>query len=169
MSNYRVILQHSIPAEPITGRMAVPGLWVKFENGAAEVKDEKVIELMKAHRLFGSDFVIVEDVQVDPYEDMRNSVEPDHNITEIKYGHVESSTSPRQAIAVTKETKRALMGMAQDMAKEMAPAMAKEMLREVLSQNPELVKGALTEASGKTEETTEEAPKTRRGRPKQIK
>lgn len=183
MSNYRVILQHSVPAEPITGRLATPGLWVKFENGVADVRDEKIIEMMKRHPVFGSDFIIMEEEQKDPFEDMRNSVEPDHNITEIKYGHVDGTTNPRPALNVNKETKRMLMDMAKDMATEMAPALAKQMLKEVLSQNSDLVKGALQEASGvstddqnetedislaDSENNSETEIKAKRGRPKRI-
>lgn len=177
MSNYRVVLQHSIPAEPITGRQATPGIWAKFENGIADVRDERSVEMMLKHPAFGIDFVVMEDEKKDPYLDLRDSIEPEHNITEIKYGHVEGSVNPKPAIAVNRETKKVLMdmakGMAKEMAAEMAPDMAKKMLKEVLSQNPDLVKGALAEASAKAEETEEEdvldlvedieAPKPKKG------
>lgn len=188
MSNYRVILQHSTPAEPITGRLATPGIWVKFENGVADVRDEKVIEMVKNHHLFNTDFVIMDDPQKDPYEDVRNAVEPDHNITEIKYGHIDGSINPKPAVAINRETKKILMDMAKDMAKEMAaqmaPDLAKQMLKEVLSKNQDLVKGALAEASGSVKETEESdddsrtiklevtetatKPKSKGGRPKKT-
>ena len=155
MSNYRVVLQHSIPAEPITGRNATPGIWVKFENGAAEVRDEATIQMLLNHRLYNTDFVVAED-EKDPYADVRSSIEPDHAITKIEYGHVASSINPQSVPMVSKEMKRLVTNMAKEMAIEMAPGLAKEMLKEVLSQNPELVKGALSEASGVVPETIEE-------------
>ena len=175
MSNYRIVLQHSIPAEPITGRLATPGIWVKFENGAAEVKDEKTIQMLLSHPLYKTDFVAVEEEGRDPYEDNRQPNEPIHAITKIEFGHVTSSINPQSVPQVSRETKKLVMEMAKEMAKEMAaemaPNLAKQMLKEVLSQNPELVKGALAEASGVVdlvdditeEETTEPAKKTNKG------
>lgn len=153
MSNYRVILQHSIPAEPITGRIAVPGIWVKFENGIADVRDEKTVELMLNHRMFKVDFLPMEESK-DPYEDNRKLTEPDHSTTEIKYGHVESTTSPKTKVTINSETKKILREMATEMAAEMAPAMAKQMLKEVLSQ-----KASEETTEAPAEETpTEEVP-----------
>jgi len=123
-------LRHGIPAEPITGRHAVPGLYVKFENGLVDVHDQETIELLESHKGFGSDF-IREDK--DPFE--RRSVEPEHSIQEIKYGQVEKELNPKKGVKISPEVKKYLGTVATEMAKGMAKEMVKDILSEIASGN----------------------------------
>lgn len=122
--NLRVVLSHGIPSEPITGRQAVPGLYVKFEDGIANINDEGMIEKMKAHPGFNSDFIVAENEQPDPYSTLRREKEPSHQITELKYGTFDKSTSSKQASKYTSDQLA--------MIKTEAIKIAKEMLKEVL-------------------------------------
>lgn len=129
--NLRVVLRHGVPAEPMSGRNAIPGLHVKFESGLADVKDEDVIRLMLNHPGFNSDFIAVEDGGKDPFSDYRREKEPDHINTEIVYGHVGKSTGKKAVL--TAEQKKLLKPMAQEMAKQMFKEMAPEMMKELLA------------------------------------
>jgi len=116
-ANLRVVITPGTPAEPLTGRTAVSGVYAKFENGILKVKDEKMAEALQKHPGFKMDFILSEDEDAkDPY--IRKGVEPEHDITEIKYGHVGKSLNPKSAIKITPETKRALENMATKMAEE---------------------------------------------------
>jgi len=136
-ANYRVVLRHGQPAEPLTGRSAVPGLYIKFENGIVDVINEEYCKLMREHEKFGSDFILA-DGEVDPYANRRGSSEPPHTLTQIEYGHVGKAINPNPPIQLSADKKKLLEKMAIDMAKEMAKPMAKEMakdlLREVLAE-----------------------------------
>lgn len=129
--NYRVILDRGVPAEPISGRSAIPGLSIKFEGGVAIVNDENVIKKMMAHSAFNRDFIVAEEGALDPYAGNRKPMEPTHDITRLKYGHIESAS--KHPAEISPETKKVLMemaaSMATSMAKEMAPKLAVEMLK----------------------------------------
>jgi len=128
--NLRVVLRHAIPAEPMSGRNAVPGLYVKFESGFVEVKDEETIKLMLNHPGFNSDYIAVEESGKDPFADYRREKEPEHITTEIVYGHVGKTTGKKTVL--TPEQKKALRPMAEAMAKEMFKEMAPTMMQEML-------------------------------------
>ena len=138
--NLRIVLRHGIPAEPLSGRNAVPGLYVKFENGLADVKDEEMATLMLKHSGFDSDFVAIEDFKEDPFKDYRTEKEPEHIVTEMVYGHIGKTTGKKTVLTLEqKKVLKPLMQemakeMAVEMAKEMAPEMAKEILKTVLAQ-----------------------------------
>ena len=133
-NNLRIVLKHAMPAEPITGRAAIPGLYIKFENGAVNVNDEEHIKLMLAHPGFNSDYIVVEEEQVDPYKNNRKESEPDHQITELKYGHSENVQGSSHNVRLDPKLKDAAQKMAIEMAKEMAPQLAKDMLLEMAKQ-----------------------------------
>lgn len=87
-SNYLVVLSPSIPAEPLRGVPAIPGLSVRFEDGIAIVEDEQVIQKMMSNIYFNRHFFIADDNKnmVDALEKKRLEAEPEHIITEMKYG-----------------------------------------------------------------------------------
>lgn len=135
-SNLRIVLKHGISPEPITGRLAVPGLYVKFKNGAVNISDEEIIKLMMSHGGFNSDFILVNEEETDPWKWQRRDKEPAHKLTELKYGHVEKTLAPKGQLDGMSVEKRMLFEkMVEDTAKKIAVPLAKKMLREVLKEN----------------------------------
>lgn len=128
--NLRIVLRHGIPAEPLSGRNAIPGLYVKFENGLADVNDNDTVERMLKHPGFNSDFISIEDNGKDPYADYRSEKEPDHIVTEMQYGHIGKTVGKK--VSLTPEQKKALRPMAEAMAKEMLKEMAPSFMKEML-------------------------------------
>ena len=133
-SNLRIVLRHSMPAEPLTGRLGVPGLYIKFENGVANVSNEEHIKMMIAHSGFNSDYIQVKEEQIDPYKNTRKEVEPDHMITEFEHGRAEKLKGSSHNVRLDPKLKSAAVEMAKEMAKEMAPQLAKDMLLEMAKQ-----------------------------------
>ena len=81
-SNLRVVLKPGIPGERLTGRAPESGIYVKFEDGIAEVRDEALVKMMLEHPGFNTDY-ITSDEGIDPYKNSRKSLEPDHAIVNI--------------------------------------------------------------------------------------
>lgn len=127
-SNLRVVLRHGTPSEPISGRNAQPGLYVKFENGIVNVQDPEMIEMMLAHNGFSSgDYIAAEEVSADPYAATRHLSEPVHEIQEIEFGHGgRRITPPKAPFAVSEEQKKFLVSIAAEMAKDMFDKMMAE-------------------------------------------
>jgi len=148
-SNLRIVLKHGMPAEPITGRAAVPGLHVKFENGLVEISDEETYNLMMAHSGFNSDFILAnEDDSVDPWRWQRREKEPQHNITELKYGHVEKTLTPKGHLdGLTVDKKKLFEKMVEDAAKKIAIPLAKEMTKKVIMEMQEEEENSREEAN----------------------
>lgn len=135
-SNLRIVLKHGIPPEPITGRLAVPGLYIKFENGVVNVSDEETIKLMMSHDGFNSDFILANEEETDPWKWQRRDKEPAHKLTELKYGHVEKTLTPKRQLDGMSVEKRMLFEkMVEDTAKKIAVPLAKKMLKEVLKES----------------------------------
>lgn len=133
-SNYRVVLKQGQPAEPISGRNFVPGMYIKFENGVVNIEDEATCELMMKHAGFNSDYILSEEDQADPFEDSRKNIEPDHHITKIEYGHVGKSDGAKIS-PFTKEQQIVMKNMAKEMAAEMAPKLAMELITKMSKDN----------------------------------
>jgi hypothetical protein len=182
-ANLRVVLKPGMPAEPMTGRAATPGLYARFEDGVLESNNAEFLEiLMTTEKGYGSDFILADNVLPDPF--IRTSSEPEHDIMEIKYGHVEKCLNPRPQITITPEMKKAIENMAVSMAKEMAPKMAMELLHNLKEQTEKNVgeksakiseptQSTIYEGIGQTEERKEET-KTKKevahkGRPPKAK
>lgn len=125
-SNHRMVLRPGIPGEPLLGRAPQPGIYVKFEDGVADVKDEAIIETLMNHRNFGKTFVAEKESSVDPYKSQRRDLEPEHDVTEIQYGHVGKSLNPKPKMAMNREQKEMVMEVAQELAKQMLLSMAAE-------------------------------------------
>ena len=137
-TNLHIILRQGLPAEPMLGKPATPAISVRFKDGAAEVKDESLIEMMLAHPGFNSDFISIEERMGDPYGLNRVSSEPDHIITEMAYG-----TPTRKTVGpgpqLSPELKQLIAQEAQSIAKPIAIELAKAMLPSLLE---EAMKGA---------------------------
>lgn len=133
-ANLRIVLKHSMPAESMTGRLAVPGLYIKFENGVVNVGNEEHVEMMLAHSGFNGDFIAVKEDQIDPYKNTRKESEPDHLITEFEHGRAEKLKGSSHNVRLDPKLKDVAQKMAIEMAKEIAPQLAKDMLVEMAKQ-----------------------------------
>lgn len=157
-SNLCIVLKHGMPAEPITGRLAVPALYVKFENGVVNVQDEDTQKLMLAHAGFNNDFISAEKDETDPYAHVRKDMEPEHDITEIKHGGIGKNMNPKSSVTISPEQKKVMMDMAKEMASTMAPKLAKDMLEELAKKAKEkevsLPEVTTLEVKNTTENTT---------------
>jgi len=143
-SNYRLILKHGIPPEPITGRLAVPSVWVKFQNGIAVVNDDELVELMRRHPAFNVDFIMEEEGVADPYKSTRRDSEPVHDRVNIEYGHVGKNENPKSPFVLPQDKQIELQNYikeeAKKMALQMAPTLAKEILNNLAKSSVEKAK-----------------------------
>lgn len=131
-ANLRIVLKHGIPAEPITGRNAIPSVSIKFENGIVNINDEETMKMMKAHSGFGSDFVSAEDGE-DIYAKTRKQNEPEHDIQEIEHGSVKKNLNPAKPTdTMSIEQKRFFEEMVKETAKKIAIPLAKELAKKVI-------------------------------------
>jgi hypothetical protein len=158
-ANLRIVLRHAMPAEPITGRLAVPGLYIKFENGIVNVNNEEHVDMMLVHSGFDRDFIQVKEEQVDPYKNIRRENEPDHVITEFEHGRAEKLKGSSHNVRLDPKLKNAAVEMAKEMAKEMAPQLARDMLLEMAKQR---------KAAKAQEENTREAANPEESKPNEL-
>ena len=156
-ANLLVVLKPGMPAQPVTGTPAQPAVSVRFQDGIVEVDNEEVIKMLEASPSFGVDFIAAETGE-DPYARNRRPSEPEHVITELKYGtpvKTTAATSPKQ---FPPEIQDLINRQAVQMAKEMLPEMVRSTIKELG-----------VEAQQKREEASgpvDEAPKKKPGRPK---
>jgi len=129
-SNYLIILRASEPAVPAIGKPAVRGLSVRFEDGKANVEDEEMCSLLLSHKMFKTDFVLA-DGEVDPFEETRGSIEPEHNILEIKGGVIAGNVNPVKKDVLNKEQKKVVKEMAEEMAEKRFKEMMEEQAKQV--------------------------------------
>ncbi len=122
-SNYRVVLRPGIPGNRLTGTPSVPGIYVKFKDGVAEVKDEKIVKMMLEHPAFGTDntaeFIIAPEDNKDPHELSRKNSEPEHNIVELDHGAIGKLINPKSPINLSNEQKEYIKRLAFEMAEAM--------------------------------------------------
>jgi hypothetical protein len=155
-SNYMIVLKPGVEGNRALGTHAVSGIYVRFQDGTVDVKDQNIIDMLKNHEGFGNDFVEVKPEELDPYADAREEIEPAHIMTEMKYGHAEKVVGTPKPAKMTPQMKKALE-------KE-----ALKMLPGLLKSNPGLLKdlvvGLATEMKAKEdakqEEKAPELPKT---------
>ena len=105
-SNYMLVLRPGIEGNRALGTHAVSGLYVKFQAGIVDVKEESIVEQLRAHPSFGIDFIEVKQDEVDPFIDTREEVEPSHNLTELKYGHAEALIKTPGKVKMTAQLKK---------------------------------------------------------------
>ena len=130
-SNLMVVLKPGLPGNHLSGTAPVTGIYVKFQNGTVDVKEDSLIELMKKHPAFNTDYIAVEEGirEEDPYAYYRSEVEPTHVVSEIKYGHVEKATSSAPKRKMPPELEALIKAEAAKMAKEMLPSLIKETIQ----------------------------------------
>lgn len=151
-SNYMVVLKPGLEGNRALGTHAVPGLYVKFLSGIVDVKEDSIVALLRAHPCFGTDFIEVKQEDVDPFIDTREEVEPDHVISEIKYGHSEN-----MKFTGGKRTKMT------PALKKMIEGEALKMLPGLLKSNPKVLKDIIMgiAADMKSQEEVKAAPKAK--------
>ncbi len=133
-SNLMVVLRSGIEGNRALGTQMKPGLYARFQGGMIDVKDETMIQLLREHPSFGSDFIEITETAADPYEDMRDEIEPIHVMHEMKYGHVEKikNLGPQRKLKLSPEMK----GLIESEAIKMLPGLLKS--------NPSILKDILT-------------------------
>ena len=149
-----VVLKPGLPGNPIVGSPPVPGLYIRFRDGVVDVKDDEHIALMKASAGYrDGDFIAVEEETVDPFADERTSLEPEHIITEMKYGTPTGRQVTDKKPKMSPALKKFIESEAEKIAKQMLPDMVGEVLAAAKKQQ---VSEANTEASETTKVTTQE-------------
>lgn len=144
--NYRVVLVSGQSAERATGKPMQPGVYVKFENGVALVKDtmEDVIRMMDSHPQYGVDFIREDHQGETNILKTDKQTEPDHTLMNIKHGSVEGSVNAKPVAKLSPDQQKAVTAMAvelaKDIAREMAPALAKEMAMKMVEEKKEAAK-----------------------------
>ena len=153
-SNYMIVLKSGIEGSRALGTHAIPGLYAKFTSGVLDVKEEKIAKLLREHPSFGTDFLEVKEAEVDPFADTREEIEPEHVISEIKYGHSEAMKGSPKKIKMTPQLKKVL------------ETEAMKMLPGLLKSNPKILKDIILDLAKdmkaketKEGETTEESKK----------
>lgn len=132
-SNYMVVLKPGVEGNRALGTHAVSGLYVKFQAGSVDVKEESVVSLLRAHPGFGIDFVEVKESELDPYADAREEIEPPHTMAEITYGHAERRTVGRPPkVKMTPQLKKLIEGEAIKMIPDLLKSNPK-ILRDIVS------------------------------------
>lgn len=146
-SNYMVVLKNGIEGNRILGTQPISGIYIKFEGGIVTVKEESIAEMLRQHPGFGSDFIEVKEDEKDPFIDTREETEPTHVISEIKYGHVEKSTSTAPKVKMTPQMK------------DFIKAEAVKMLPDLLKDNPQILKDIIVNLANemKAKEVPEES------------
>lgn len=147
-SNYMIVLKSGIEGNRALGTHAISGLYVKFQGGVVDVKEESVIKMLRDHPSFGIDFIEVKESEVDPYADERVDIEPEHVIQEIKYGHSEGLKGTPRSTKLTPAMKK------------LVEAEAMKMLPGLLKANPKILKDIITSmaADMKAKEEVSEEP-----------
>jgi len=140
-----IVLKPGVEGNRALGTHAIPGLYIKFLSGMVDIKEESIIELMRAHPSYNVDFLEVKDADVDPYADQREESEPSHFISEIKYGHTEKAMGSGKKTKITPQMKKFIEGEAM------------KMLPGILKANPKILKDIIMDLAAEMK-SKEEVP-----------
>ena len=130
-SNLMVVLKPGVPGSVITGQQPQAGIYVRFQGGVVDIHEESIINMLKNHRSFGTDFVEIKQTEVDPFENTRKEIEPAHHMIEMEFGHIGKSTKSAQKAALSPELRK------------MIEAEAVKILPTLLKKNPKILKDIL--------------------------
>jgi hypothetical protein len=123
-SNLRIVLRPGIPANQMSGIAGQPGVYVKFQDGVVEVKDEEMIKKMHDHPGFNIDFIAVDESGEDPFAANREEIEPIHVIQDIRYGHAEGKRiSPHKKLKLDPQIQKLVDDLAAKKMNEALPKM----------------------------------------------
>lgn len=128
-------MEPGLSAQPLSGFQGKQPVYVKFENGVVEVKDQAMIDKMLIHPAYtrDGDYIVADD-GTDPFAERREEIEPTHIHTELKYGHVgESSMSPLRKTKVNPELKKLVNDLATKQMQEILPGLVAQGVKDVLA------------------------------------
>lgn len=163
-SNLLIVLRPGLSAQPLTGTPSKPTVSVRFKDGVAEVPDGEMTEMMLAHPGFNGDYISADSVNnVDPYGYSRQESEPQHIITEIKYGTPMGRRLEGGKKALSPEIAKVVQDMAQSMAKDMVKQMMPSMLESALKGLVQAHEDGKAVSGGQT--TSDAAPVKAKGKP----
>lgn len=151
-SNLLVVLSPGLPPQPLAGIPAKPGVSVRFRNGVVEVRDEDLVEKLKAHPGYNTDYISAGEGTKDPYANFREEIEPAHDIAEIKYGHVEKRASSKRKVKLTPAMEKMINNIAMEKVKEILPS-AVEMTLKKMAEAKVRTEKPETDGEGEKEET----------------
>ena len=143
-----VVLKSGIEGNRILGTQPVAGIYIKFEGGIVTVKEDKVVQMLRDHPSFGVDFIEVAELGMDPYSDTRQEVEPEHVMSEIKYGHAEAVKGIAKPIKLTPAMKKVI------------ESEAIKMLPSLLKSNPKILKDVIMNLANEMKEKEVQEAKT---------
>lgn len=146
-SNLMIVLKPGVPGSTITGQQPTPGIYVRFQGGVVDVKEESIINMLRGHKGMGSDFIEIKQSEVDPYEHTRQDIEPIHNITEMEYGHIGKKISSKGKTILSPELKKLIENE------------AVKMLPDILKKNPKILKDILQGLAEEVKKDDEENSK----------
>jgi hypothetical protein len=132
-SNYMIVLKPGIEGNRNLGTHAVSGLYVKFQAGVVDVKEDAIIKMLREHPGFGTDFIEIKPEEADPYLDTREEIEPPHVISEIHYGHSEAVKGTSKKVKLTPQMKKII------------ESEALKMIPGLLKANPKILKDIILE------------------------
>ena len=130
-SNYMIVLKPGVEGNRNLGTQAVSGLYVKFQAGVVDIKEDAIVKMMREQPGFGTEFIEIKPEEVDPYLDQREEVEPPHVISEIKYGHSEAVKGSPKKVKLTPQMKKVI------------EAEALKMIPGLLKANPKILKDVI--------------------------
>ncbi len=136
-SNLLIVLKPGLSANSLAGTVGRPTVSVRFKEGVAEVPEGELLDMMLAHPGMGGDYIAAE-TDFDPYASFRPEVEPQHIVTELKFGTPiamrkeggNKASLPPELAALVKE-------MASNLAKEMLPGMVEATLKTIVENRKE--------------------------------
>jgi len=110
-----------MPGNRLTGDPGKPGISVRFENGVADVDDEKTIELMMGATGYkNKDFISSDDrMKDDGFPVVKLGGEPVHNTIEMKYGSPVGGVIGSQSVKFSSAQKKSMIDIVNSTVKEM--------------------------------------------------
>lgn len=155
-SNYMVVLRSGIEGNRAIGTQAKSGLYVRFEDGMVNVKEESIITQLRDHPNFGSDFLEIKPEESDPFASTRVDLEPQHTTSDIKYGHVMNRKGAPAKVKLTPELKRVIK------------AEALKMVPGLLQENPKMLKEVILSLAKDMEKKDTVKEETSKEDPKEV-
>lgn len=116
-----IVLRQAISSDPISGRPAIAGVYVLFENHEANVDKQEIVDMLLKHSGYERDFFKVSEDNIDMLvkKQQTNPSEPGHSTTDLSLGRIGEVTGNKQQVKLTPELKQAMAEIASKMAKDM--------------------------------------------------
>jgi len=173
-ANYMIVLKPGTEGNRALGTQAVSGLYIRFQDGVVDIKEESIVNQLREHEKCGTDFVEVKDEEMkDPYAGTRVSIEPQHVMTEIDRGYAGKKTiEGEKKLNLSPEMKKAVKAEALKMIPQIIkedPEMLKSILKNMVSDaeskvetesTPEVLDSIKSEITDEVKDKPSETPKT---------